>query len=612
MSKPGFSDLDFAPVAVTLDERADGSLVLRSELELPGYARCIGEWLAHWADAAPQRTYLAERAGDGSWRRISYAETLDAVRAVGQALLDRNLDPARPFMILSGNSIDVAILQLAALHVGMPSACISPAYSLMSADFGKLKFIAGLLEPEFVYAADGEAFAAALACPCFSGAEIVVSAGGGNGSTDFTSLLEAEPGAPVDAAFAALRADDIAKILFTSGSTGFPKGVINTHRMMCSNQAAMGTLWRFLEQRPPVLVDWLPWSHTFGGNFNFNMILRNGGTLYIDAGKPAPGLVERTVANLKEISPTVYFNVPRGFDMLIPYLETDEALRRSFFRELDLIFYAAAALPPNLWGKLEDLAIRERGERVCMLSALGSTETAPAATAVHFIIEEAGVIGVPVPGTEIKLVPNAGKLEMRVRGPNVTPGYWRRDDLTGEAFDEDGFYRIGDAVKFAERGDPERGLVFDGRVAEDFKLTSGTWVHAGAVRLGAIAAAAPVIQDCVVTGHDRAELGLLIFASEPGCRSLVEGGGGEMTLNELIGRDEVRDAVRTSLAAYNAAHPASSTRIAQVLLMADPPSIDRNEITDKGYINQRAVLENRAGLVEALYGGSDPEIIEIP
>jgi feruloyl-CoA synthase len=365
--------------------------------------------------------------------------------------------------------------------------------------------------------------------------------------------------------------------------------VINTHRMLCANQQMLAQVWPFLEDKVQTIVDWLPWNHTFGGNFCFNMILRNGGTLYIDNGKPAPGLAELTAKNLREISPTMYFNVPRGFDLLMPMLENDAGLRKNFFRDLDMLFYAGAALPQNLWERLENLALAEKGGALSMISSWGSTETAPSAAAVHYPIERAGVIGLPNPGCELKLVPAAGKLEVRVKGPNVTPGYYRRDDLTKAAFDEEGFYCIGDAMKFADPAAPEKGLVFDGRVAEDFKLSTGTWVHAGAIRVKLIAAGNPLIQDAVITGHDRDDVGALVF------------------LNPGAVKDMPPEAIRAKLSQALkdlAKEGGSSTHPTRLLVMAEPPQIDGNEITDKGYINQRAVLERRALLVEKLYSNT--------
>jgi len=574
------SRLRFAPAEVDVERRKDGSVVLRSPQKLRAHARCVGEWLVKWAQQSPERTFLAERRGEG-WRKLSYAQALDGARRIGQALLERGLGPDKPLAILSDNSIDHGLLALGAMHAGVPVAPISPAYSLMSKDFAKLKAIFELLKPGLVWVDDSKKFAGALAAV-------------GAGATPLAPLLERQPGTRIDEAFARVGTDSVAKILFTSGSTGLPKGVINTQRMLVSNQQMLAQVWPYLEDRVQTIVDWLPWNHTFGGNFCFNMMLRNGGALFIDGGKPAPGLIETTARNLKEVSPTLYFNVPRGFDLLLPFLEKDAELRRSFFRDLDMLFYAAAALPQNLWERLEAMAVAEKNGELAMISSWGSTETAPSAAAVHYHIERAGVIGLPNPGCELKLVPAAGKLEVRVRGPHVTPGYFRRDDLTRAAFDEEGFYRIGDAMKFADPARPEKGLVFDGRVAEDFKLSSGTWVHVGAVRVKLIAAGDPLIQDAVITGHDRDEVGALVFPS-PAAKDLAP--------------EALRAKVAAALKAL-AAEGGSSMHPVRALVTTDPPSIDANEITDKGYINQRAVLERRAALVEKLHAKQpDAEVI---
>jgi feruloyl-CoA synthase len=574
------SKLRFAPAVVDAERRPDGSLVLRSPQPLRPHERCVGEWLVKWARQAPGRVFLAERQGE-AWRQVTYAQALDAARRIGQALLERGLGAEKPLAILSDNSVDHALLALGAMHAGVPVAPVSPAYSLMSRDFAKLRAIVELLRPGLVWADDAQKYGAALAA---IGAE----------ATPLAPLLERAPGARLDEAFGRVAPDTVAKILFTSGSTGLPKGVINTQRMLVANQQMMAQVWPFLEDRAQTLVDWLPWNHTFGGNFCFNMMLRNGGTLTVDGGKPAPGLIETTARNLKEISPTLYFNVPRGFDLLLPFLEKDAELRRSFFRELDVLFYAAAALPQNLWERLEAMAVAEKNGELAMVSAWGSTETAPCAASVHYPIERAGVIGLPNPGCELKLVPAAGKLEVRVRGPNVTPGYYRREDLTRAAFDEEGFYRIGDAMKFADPAAPAKGLVFDGRVAEDFKLTSGTWVHVGAVRVKLIAAGNPFIQDAVITGHDRDEVGALVFPS-PAAKDLPPA--------------ELRARIAAALKAL-AAEGGSSMHPTRAVITTDPPSIDAHEITDKGYINQRAVLARRAALVEKLHARRpDAEVI---
>ncbi|MFI4986720.1 MAG: feruloyl-CoA synthase [Alphaproteobacteria bacterium] len=614
MEKPPYKPLSLAQPDIETRKLADGGLVLRARQELLPYPRSIGELLCYWAERTPARTLFAERKPDGSWRRLSFARTLDAVERIAAALLARGLDAARPVVILSDNGIDFALLELAAMHVGIPAIPVSPAYSLMSRDHGQLRYILGLVRPGLVYAADGARYAAAIAAAVPEACELVVSANPPDGrkATDFAALMAAAPDEAVASAFAEVGPDTVAKILFTSGSTGRPKGVINTQRMLASNQQSIAQVWPFLAERPPVLVDWLPWSHTFGGNHNFNMVIRHGGTLYIDGGKPAPGLIETTVANLREVPATIHFNVPRGYDMLIPYLERDAELRETFFRDLDMIFYAAAALPQHLWDKLERLAIETTGRRVVMLSAWGSTETAPSASKVHFTIERPGVIGLPGPGTEIKLAPLSGKLELRVRGPCVTPGYWKRPELTAALFDEEGFLRMGDAGKLADADDPEKGILFDGRLAENFKLMSGSWVQVGALRTELLTATAPVAQDVVVAGPDRGEIGLLVFANPAGCRALCRDAAHDTPLAALVGRQEVRAKLAAGLAAHNAANPASSRRVAAALLMAEPPSIDAGEITDKGYINQRAVLERRAALVERLYGGDeDAEVIRL-
>jgi feruloyl-CoA synthase len=598
----------FAEPAVATESLPGGGMILRSPQKLAPYHRCVGEMLERWAGHDPARLFLAERDGAGGWRRLSYGDALSAARAIGQALIDRGLGPERPVMILSENGIDHALLALGAMHVGVPVTPVSVAYSRLSQDFAKLRAVRDLVAPGLVFADDGERYAPALAALGLRDAELVVSARPPEGiaATAFSALLATRPGAAVDAAYRAVGPDTIAKILFTSGSTGEPKGVVNTQRMLCANQQMYAQAWPFLADRPPVLLDWLPWNHTFGGNSDFNMVLRNGGTLYIDDGKPVPGLIERTAANLREVAPTLYLNVPRAFAMLLDFLERDAALARNLFSDLDLILYAGAALPQSVWERLEALSLKTLGHKLPMVSAWGTTETAPLATLVHYPIERAGNIGLPAPGCEIKLVPEGDKIEIRVRGPNVTPGYWRRADLTRAAFDEDGFYRPGDAVRLADPADPARGIVFDGRLGENFKLTSGTWVTVGALRVAVIAAGAPIIEDAVVTGHDRDEIGLLVFPSLAGCRGLCSHLSTDGPLASLIADRAVRNALAAGLERHNAGAGGSSHRIARALLMDRPPSIDKGEITDKGYINQRAVLTNRAALVERLHAAAPP------
>ncbi|MEM1046420.1 MAG: feruloyl-CoA synthase [Pseudomonadota bacterium] len=600
------SDL-FATPRVTRRDLADGAFVLSADDPLRAYPETLQAHLDRWASETPESWFLAERNAAGDWAPLTYSEARSKGRAIASGLLRRGLTADTPIMILSDNSIDSALLQFGALYAGIPFAPVSPAYSLLSQDFQKLHHIRALLEPALVFARDGTMFARAIGALGLDDTRVVVSVNPPEGRSvaAFADLIDAAPdNARVDAANAAVDGDTIAKILFTSGSTGEPKGVINTHRMMCSNQQAIAQMWPFLERRPPVILDWLPWNHTFGGNHNFNLVLRNGGTLYIDAGKPVPGLVERTIANLRDVAPTLYFNVPRGFDMILPALESDPAFRDFFFSELDLIFYAAAALPQSAWERLEALSVAARGHALPMTSAWGSTETAPLATSAHFPLDRAGIVGVPAPGTEIKLLPNGDKMELRIRGPNVTPGYYRRPDLTRAAFDADGFYMIGDAGCLADETDPSRGLVFDGRVSEDFKLSTGAWVNTGALRIAVVSAGAPVIQDVVVAGHDRDEIGVLVFPNPGACAALA-GCAPETPLADLIAHPNVRNKLIAGLSDFNARSTGSKSRISRAVMMAEPAQIDANEITDKGYINQRAVLDRRSALVEALYDGDE-------
>ncbi len=561
--------------------------------------------LRHHAAERPESIFLAERV-DESWRHLSYSDALGTAESIAQSLIDRELSQERPLLILSDNSIDHALMLLGALLVGIPVAPVSPAYSLLSQDHGKLRQILELVRPGIVFAAPMAPFVPVLKALDLDGVELV-----GSGPlprdlsiTPFSELASATPKSAAARAEAEVGPDTVAKILFTSGSTGLPKGVLNTQRMLCANQQMLEQCWPFVKRTPPVLVDWLPWNHTFGGNHNFNLVLKQGGTLWIDGGKPAPGLIETTLANLREISPSIYFNVPAGYAQLVPHLENDPELRDHFFRDLQLLFYAAAALPEDLWKRLGDLSEQARGERVVMASGWGSTETSPLSTSVHFPIEKAANIGLPPPGVELKLVPSGPKTELRVRGPHVTPGYLRRDDLTAAAFDDDGFYKIGDAGRLADPQDPTRGLVFDGRVAEDFKLSSGTWVRTGALRVKALAATSPALQDALVTGHDRDYIALLAWPNVSACEAFIDDPDAAGAVTRLIRSRQVVECVRSGLERYNAEHPGSSTRIRRVILLAEPPDIDANEITDKGYVNQQAALERRKASVERLY--ADP------
>jgi feruloyl-CoA synthase len=608
-TKPPVRPIAYGKPDIACERSPDGVLRMRSRTPLGAYDSSLAELFRAAVEAQPQGVFLAER--DGDWRRVRYEQARAKVDAIAAALLDRGLSAERPVTILSGNAIDHALLMLAGYTAGIPVAPISVAYSLQSRDYAKLQHIAALLAPGLVYVADTAPFAKALAAMELADCEVVASRNGANlaGVTVFEHLARGPAGPAVDKAAAAITADTVAKILFTSGSTGLPKGVINTHGMLTANQQQILQLWPFVTEQPLVLVDWLPWNHTFGGNHNFNLVLRHAGTLAIDGGKPVPGLVDETVRNLAEVSPTICFNVPAGYAALLPFLERDEAFARSFFAKLRLIFYAGAALPQDLWERLEAVSARVTGARVPMTSSWGKTETAPMATMAHFLIDRAGPIGVPAPGVELKLVPSGAKLEVRVRGPNVTPGYWKRPDLTEAAFDGDGFYRPGDAVRLSDPADPTKGIVFDGRLAEDFKLTTGTWVHVGGLRVGVLAAASPALQDAVVAGENRDFIGLLAWLNVAGCQTLI-GDGAPATLGELASHRMVREHVRAALARWNAAHSGASQHIARVLLLTEAPSIDANEITDKGYINQRLALERRKTEVERLFAAeADADVI---
>jgi feruloyl-CoA synthase len=602
-NRPPLRPVKLGPADVVVEHRSDGAIVLRSPHPLPPHPQKLTERLTHWAKAAPERVFLAQRDAAGGWRMMTYAETLAAVNAIAAALLQRNLSPERPLAILSGNDIEHALLALAAMHVGIPYAPISVPYSLLSADFGKLKAIMQLLSPGLVFAANGTAFARAIAAAVPPSAEVAVTAHPppGRRATLFSELLQAAPSPAVAAAHAGVDPGTIAKILFTSGSTGQPKGVINTQLMLCTNQAMIRAGLAFLADEPPVIVDWLPWNHTFGSNHNFGLVLDNGGSLYIDEGKPLPSGIEATVRNLRDIAPTVYFNVPKGFEMLLPYLAAEPALRETFFSRLKIMFYAGAAMAQHVLDAYEELAIKTTGQRIMFMSSLGSTETAPAALACSWEAERAGNIGLPLPGVELKLAPCEGKLEARLKGANITPGYWRAPELTAAAFDDEGFYRIGDALKFADPDDPAKGLLFDGRLAEDFKLATGTWVSVGPLRAAFIAHFAPLARDVVFAGPDRDEVTALVFPDFDACCKVAPEAAADIPARLLLADPHVMAEFGRRLDAFFAAASGTSSRITRMILLHEPPSLDLGEMTDKGSINQRAVLANRAQLVEELY-----------
>ncbi len=594
----------FAEPAVILEARPDGSRLFRSALALPDYSRCSGEWLERWVRETPDAILIAERGADGEWVCVTYGQALARVYRIATWLLRQGLSAERPVLVLSDNSIEHALLALACLHIGVPVSPVSPGNSLMSKDFAKLRANVELLRPGVIFADAIERFLPALKAIADLHDGVVLAGSRSQPSPGTLAFREIEKTvageAAVKAAFNALGPDTIAKFLFTSGSVGAPKAVITTQRMMCSNAEMKSAIWPFLNTQKPVIVDWLPWSHVFGGSHNFNKILRFGGSLYIDDGKPMPALLPKTVRNLTEIAPTIYFSVPLAYALLVAQLRDNAALRKNFFSRLQIIFYAGAALPQSTWDELERLAVMELGHPIVMLSSWGSTETAPACTDCHFQAVRSGVIGVPIPGTTLKLVPVADKLEVRIKGPNLFPGYWKQPELTAKAFDEEGFYMIGDAVEFVDPARPEQGLLFDGRVAEDFKLASGTWVHVGSLRVAGISALSPVAQDIVVTGHDRDDIGFLAFPNIAECRR-VAGLGEDAPVVAVIAHPAIKERVREGLVRMKREGGGSSTHPARVMLLAEPPSSEAGEMTDKGYINQRAVLTRRADRVLELY-----------
>jgi len=576
---------------VLVDRRADGTIYLRSGRTLPSYPDKLTDRLVHWAKAAPDQVFMAARAPDGAWRTVTYAQTLKKIRRIGAALLTRDLSAERPIVILSGNDLDHALLGLAANYVGIPYAPISPAYSLISSDFGKLRHIVNLLTPGLVFACNAQ-YARATEAVVPPEIETIV------GSIDH---LDGDL-ASADAAHARVTPDTVAKILFTSGSTGMPKGVINTQRMWCANQAMIVSALQFFADEPPVIVDWAPWHHTAGGNHDVGLVIHNGGTLYIDGGKPLPGAIEETVKNLREIAPTWYFTVPKGYEALLPFFRADASLRENFFSRLKVLWFAGAGLAQHVFDEWKEMAYRTCGEDILFLTGLGSTETAPYAFGRMWDTENSANIGLPPPGLDVKLVPLMdGKYEARLRGPSITPGYWREPTLTADVFDEEGFYKLGDALRFDDPARPEKGLLFEGRIAEDFKLATGTWVHVGPLRVSFIAHCAPYVKDVVIAGADRDFISALIFPDLDACRRLASDLSNDASAADIVAHESVRREFRFLLDSFAKAATGSSNRIVRAMLTDTPPSLDAGEATDKGSINQRMVLKNRAALVDELY-----------
>lgn len=599
------TSLNLKPHAVDFSKQGE-NLFLTSKVALDDVARKTADWLHHWASKTPDAIFLSERDGT-QWRDVTYDQALTAVRAIATSLAARDMGQDTPIVILSGNSVDHALLSFGAQYAGVPTVPLAEQYSLITEAHGRLVYVLNKVRPAMAFTDDAERYAAALALPELADVEIVATKtqGAPNAVTSFASLLEGDPNQDADALLAATGPDTVAKILFTSGSSSDPKGVLTTQKMMCANQAQIASVLPFLKDKTPRLCDWLPWNHVFGGSHKTNMMLANGGTLVIDEGKPTKKLLEQSVRNIIERPGTISFNVPVGFSMLVQEMETNLKLREAYFGNLDMIFYAGASLPQDVWTRLEEMAIEVRGRLPLMISSWGMTETAPATLMVHEPIGRSGVIGVPLPGTKIKLTPDDEmRCELRVKGPNIMTGYYGDPERTKEAFDQDGFLITGDAVRFVDSKDPDRGLVFDGRVSEDFKLLTGTWVQAGKLRLVALQALQDLVQDVMICGHDRDAVGLFVFPRPDRVN-------GDNTSQGAVIDPILQAEIESRLKELAKDATGSAKRIARAIILAEPPSLKDSEITDKGSLNPRKIMARRADLLERLYDNEDPALIRI-
>ena len=604
-----------ASLRAVFESQPDGRIYGHSTETLQEYPLRLTDCLKRWACHAPQRTFLAQRGVDDKWQIITYSHAWMRVRRLAEGLLKEGLSPDKPLMILSGNSIEHALLALAAMYVGIPYAPIAPSYSLAVREYGALTEVWQNFGPGMVFVEDGTAFTPALkAVVRDSRVRIVYH---GSPPVEFNAV----PVAELESAASSSEADDanlasgpatIVKVLYTSGSTGLPKGVITTNRMLTSNQQMLRQVMPCLSEEPPVVCDWLPWNHTFGGSHNFGIALYNGGTLYIDGGKPVPDRFAETVRNLREIAPTAYFNVPKGYEMLVQHLRTDAVLRRNFFSRVQLMFFAAAGLNRHIWDELQEIAFQTCGEEIAVVTGLGATESAPYAFSTSREGSAPGWIGLPVPGVELKLSPMGNRMEARLRGPSITPGYWRRPELNKVAFDDENYYCMGDAVAFQDPSDPQKGFVFDGRLNEEFKLSTGTWVRTSMLRARLLAHFDGLLLDAVLAAPDQDYVGALLFPNVEACRRLCPGLNESALANEIISRPEVQSTFQARLKSFVPENPASSTHIRRAILLDSPPSMEAREITDKGSLNQAAILKNRASFVERLYQEStDGDVIRI-
>jgi len=592
-----------AKAAITLqtETRHDGTILIRQAAAIAAYPRCMTERFLHWADLDPDRLWMAERGADGEWQRVTYGEGATAIRAIGSGLLARGLSVERPLLILSGNSLAHAMMALGAQHVGIPSAALSPAYALSGEDRSKLGEVIGQLTPGMVFADHAAKFLPAIDATLANDIPLVCLSGGGGGQREviaFDTLCATPSTSAAESAYAAVGPDTVAKFLFTSGTTGSPKAVIQTQRMLCANQAMVQEAYGFLKDEPPVLVDWAPWNHTASGNKVFNMAIYNGGSYYIDDGRPTPADIGKTIRTLREVAPSWYFNVPIGYQFLLDVMESDDALADTFFSRLKMLMYAGAGMSQPVWDRLAAIAARKVPGGVPIVSGLGATETGPFALYYSDRKDGPGNIGVPAVGVTLKLVPQDDKLEARIKSPSVTPGYWRNAKLTAVAYDDEGFYKLGDALRYAVPGDPAEGFVFDGRLAENFKLATGTWVAVGSLRAGLVNAFGGLITEAVIAGEERDDLRALLV---PNWARLREIAGPDVP--DPLDAPAVRTALEQSLTAHARAATGSASRIVAALVLENPLSFDKGEVTDKGSVNQRAVLRERADLVAVLWTG---------